>query len=324
MRRVVVLLLVLSAGLSAQTPLSGPVEGFTFDVPTKSFRAVLGVLGSATLGPALLGGLDYGSVAPHQNYGIAFIHRKGFVISGLGSGHVSRVELPGSLTVPDSIAWSGDGSVAVFYSRAANSIQMVVGLPGAAAAGWNVSLQGGTLSSIAPDSTGEHVAIGLTGDLTGDMNGVFLVPSFARLLAVSRPVSLAFSGDDATLYVLDAAAGQVSELNVANLSSQSWPITELKDPYFLRSARDATNRPVIYVAGRNDRSLVAYDAASHAAIAQVPLSFQPTSLEPLGRGSLMLAARAEPDDPLWSFTNASMPVVYFVPAPIVPHKDRVR
>src|SRR6202042_2703904 len=57
---------------SQPTSLSGPVEGYTFDLPTQSFRAVIGLPGSASFGPALATGFDVGWVAPHQNYAIGF------------------------------------------------------------------------------------------------------------------------------------------------------------------------------------------------------------------------------------------------------------
>src|SRR5579862_6659537 len=57
---------------SQPTSLSGPVEGYTFDLPSQSFRAVIGLPGSASFGPALATGFEMGSVAPHKNYAIGF------------------------------------------------------------------------------------------------------------------------------------------------------------------------------------------------------------------------------------------------------------
>ncbi len=63
-QRIVVLALI-TGFLRAQSALIGPVEGFVFDPPTRTIRAVNGVLGSATLGRALSRDLDFASIAPH-------------------------------------------------------------------------------------------------------------------------------------------------------------------------------------------------------------------------------------------------------------------
>jgi hypothetical protein len=71
---------------------------------------------------------------------------------------------------------------------------------------------------------------------------------------------------------------------------------------------------VIYLAGRSDRSLFAYDLSSHEVIAAVSLTFPPSGIEPLGNNSYLLRPRSSMDDPLWSFRNSAPPMVYFVPA----------
>lgn len=309
-----------------QPPFSGPVEAFTFDVPTMSFRAVVGSLGSAFLGPAILSRFDYGSVAPHQDYGIAFRGDQCLLVSGLGSEQLSTTVLPGSFSLPEGVAWSGDGSVAVLYSRTGNWIQTITGLPASANPGASVSMSllGGTLSTVAIDLHGEHIAIGVVGETAG----VYQIAggqSFIPLLPLSKPIALTFADDGGTLYALDGATGQLSELNMADLTSQTWPLDGLQDPSLVRSAYDAAHRHVIYVAGRSDRLLRVYDASSHQVVADIPLSFQPSVIEPLGRDSFLLGPRANEGDPLWSFTNASQPTVYFVPAtPLTRKEDRSR
>lgn len=298
-------------------PLNGPVEGFTFDAPTGSFRAVIGSLGSASLGPAIIRGLDYGSVAPRQSHALSFQSGRCLVVSDLGSSQMSTVELPGDFPIPEGVAWSGDGSAAILYSRTDNWIQTIGGLPHAAeASGLRKVSVGGSLSAIAIDFNGGHIAIGVV----GETSGVFQIGddlSFIPLLSLSKPVALAFSEDGSTLYALDGATSELSELKMANLTTQAWILDGLGDAFIVRPARDATHRQVIYAAGTS--GLVAYDASSHEVIAQVPLSSQPTAIEPLGQDSYMLGPRTSSDQPLWSFTDAAQPAVYFVPAtPLTP------
>ena len=295
-------------------PLNGPVEGFTFDPPTRSFRAVIGSLGSASLGPALVKGFDYGSVAPRQNHALSFQEGRCLIVSDLGSPQISTIELPGVSPIPEGVVWSGNGSVAMLYSRTNNWIQKIRGIPRAAEAGPLWSVSPGSLSAVAIDSNGGHTAIGLA----GETSGVFQIGddlSSVPVLSLSKPVALAFSDDGSTLYALDGA-GELSELNMADLTSHVWTLNGLEDAFIVRPARDATHRQVIYAAGKS--LLVAYDASSHEVIAQVPLSSQPTAIEALGQDSYILGPRSS-DAPLWSFTGAPQPVVYFVPAtPLIP------
>ena len=322
-----VLSVIFSIGsLAAQTPVSGPTEGFIFDLPTNSLRAIVGFLGSASLGPAILPKLDYASVAPQKNYAIAFQDGRCLVVSGLDSEHVTTTALPGAFSVPESVAWSGDGSVAVLYSRTGNWVRTISDLPISpnAASFLDLSSQGGALSTVVADLHGEHVVIGITGDNAG----VFQVASDQSLLplvSVSKPISLAFTDDGRKLYIIDGDSVQLSEFNLADSTSQTWRLNELEDPIAVRLARDAAQRQVIYVAGRRDQALLVYDSSTHEVVGRVSLTFQPSGIEILGRDSYLLRPRASFDDPLWSFRNSAQPMVYFVPAtPLIAGEDSSR
>jgi hypothetical protein len=298
--------------------LSGPIEGYTFDAPTGSIRAVIGSLGSASLGPPVLKLLDFASVAPHQTYAIASRSGQALLVSGLQSEPVSTTVLPRSVSAPEGLVWSDDGSVAILYSQTGNWIQTLTGLPNSLTAGPVISLVplAGSLSSVATDVHGLRIAVGVTGGAAGVyeiVGGQNSVP----LLDISAPVALGFS-DDGTLYALDGATEQISEIGVSESgsvtsSTQTWPLA-LDNAIAIRPARDASNHQILYVAAGSDRLLVAYDASSHQNIAAIPLSFAPTTLMPLGSNGFLLRTRSNSSDPLWSFTNTPQPSVYFVPA----------
>src|SRR5260370_41361251 len=84
-----------SAVGSAQIAVNGPIEGFLFDAPTGTVRAVLGVPGSATLGTSIADGVDFGSVAPRQNYAIIFQAGKCQIVSNLNSAPAPSALIPG-------------------------------------------------------------------------------------------------------------------------------------------------------------------------------------------------------------------------------------
>ena len=298
MRRALLFLAALPSihNLLAQSSgVSGPVEGFAFDAPTRSIRAVIGSLGSASLGPAVLNQLDFASIAPRQNYGIVFTHGQAHLVLQLGSGKVSVVPLQGSRLGANGVVWSDDGSTAVLYSQAGNWIQTFTGFPTSVSAGPLTSIAplGGLLSAVAADIHGAQIVIGITGEHAGVYEitgGQGPVP----VLNISDPVALAFSADGTTLYALDGLANQVSELVLSPSvgAAQTWPLGT-QNAVAIRSAVNASNLNILYVAAGSDQLLLAFDPSTRQQIASVPLRFAPTAIEPLGNNSFLLRARVE-------------------------------
>ncbi len=293
-----------------QAGFSGPVEGYTFDAPTASLRAVAGYPGAASFGAALLSGLEFGSAAPQQNYAVAFQSGNCVLVTSL-SGTVATLPVPAVTRRPDGIVWSADGSVAVLYSRAAGWLQTLSLLPANPTAGAYIDLSslGGTLASVAVDANGKQVAIALAGASAG----LYLMTasgSFAPVLQLANPVALSFSNDATQLFAIDTASLQLAVVNLANFDFQMAPLAGLADPFALR---EGTNQK-LYVASRSDRLLREYDLTSLQAVADLPLSFTPTGIEQFGANSFVVASRMLPTDPLWLLTNVAQPAAYFVPA----------
>jgi hypothetical protein len=305
----------LSLGVASAQSLSGPVEGFVFDDPTQSLRAVNGFPGSATLGSALLSEVTFGSVAPYKNYAIAVQSGHTLFLSALGSGHLTTVKLVGVVGEPDGIVWSADSSVAVLYSSSGNWIQTVSGLPKTPHVNSHLSLSslGGTLADVATDADGKKIAIAMR----GSRGGVFLNTAsqkFVPLLDMENPMALTFSEDGADLYALDGAALKLSAITISNSNSRLLPLPGLKDPFAIRAGHDTSNRPVVFVASLKDRLVGVYNPASEKFENTIHLGFKPTGLQDLGRNSFVIGSRAKPGDPLWLFSTAPKPGVYFVPA----------
>ena len=319
---------------SQPTSLSGPVQGYTFDLPSQSFRAVNGLPGSASFGPTLATGFEMGWVAPHQNYAIGFRpgnkkHRElpvgrgptadaaintCFLVTGLDSSPVST-RMSGLTGQPDAIVWSGDGSVAVLYSRSGAWLQVLTGLPGAPQVGSVVDLSqlGGSLSAVATDQHGKTIALAIQ----GNRGGVFLssdAQNFSSALSMANPVALTFSGDGASLYILDGGALQLDVFAINNNSAQTFPLDGLQNPSAIAAGRDAQGRPIVYVAGSSDQIFQVYDPATQQVLVNLPLYFQPTGIAAFGPNSFVLCSPSKPGDPLWLFASVPQPAVYFVPA----------
>jgi len=318
MRSLIILFLLASlfSVISAQS-LSGPVEGYIFDAPTQTLRAVDGLPGSATFGPVILSGVSFGSVAPYKNYAFAFEDRHAVFVSGLDSAHVSTSQIPGVFGLPEGAVWSSDGSVAVLYSLSGNWIQTLAGLPKTPRANpyLNLSVLDGSLSAVAVNSDGKQIALAMR----GAKSGVYLNNSsqeFVPLAKMENPISLSFSENGANLYALDGSTLKLSAITISDWSSQVLPLPELRDPMAVSAGHDAANQPVVFVASASDRQVGIYNPASQKLEATISLGFQPTGLRNLGPNSFVIGARVKSGEPLWLFTTAPRPAIYFVPAAV--------
>jgi hypothetical protein len=305
---------LFSSLLAAQPGIMGPVEAFTFDAPTRSLRAVTGLLGSSTFGPVLVGALDSAFVAPQAGYAIAFRFEQAWFVSGLGSDSIVTSKLS-IAERPSGVAWSRDGSVAVLYSLAGSSIQVISGFPGAPSMGTSIDLTslGGPLLGVAADTTGQNIAI----SIGGDHGGLYLVNgnnNFVPVAAATKPIALAFSDDGSKLYAIDGDSKRLLEVATSDFTLQDLDLSDLMDPIAIAGVKDSTGRSVIYVAGGQDCVLRSYDASTQEIIATVALEFQPTSIQVFGSTSFILAPRASATAPLWAFKDVPVPVAYFVPA----------
>jgi hypothetical protein len=296
-------------------PLGGPIEAFVFDPPTKSIRAVVGAMGSTSLSEPLMSELDYGSVAPGHSHAMVFQGGRGTSVSSLSSGQFERRELPEFVVVPERIAWSGNGAVAALYSKSQNWVQIIRGLPLSPAAAAPVSIPAGSLTTVVVDQTGDQVIVATSGEVAGVYRVGDSIDFSQPLVSVQQPTSVSFS-NDGLIYVLDGATKEVSWLNLTTFARESLPVSDLEDPRFILFRKDNANRKVMYVVSARDRVLAIYNMADQQKVAGIPLDFEPTTIEMLGRNSFLLNTRASANDPLWCLAGASVgePGIYFVPA----------
>jgi hypothetical protein len=305
----------LSISLVSAQSLSGPVIGFTFDGPTLAIRAVNGLPGSATLGAAVLSGIEFGSPAPYRTYGVGFKNGQAFLISGLGSSPVSTEPIAGIFGTPEGAVWSADGSHVALFSRSDHWIQTLSGLPSAPVVEPHQDLAplGGLLCDVAINSAGGQVAIAMC----GRQAGVHLSTGgqqFTPLARIENPIALVFSVDGASLYVLDAGARKLAVIQLSDSSVQELTLPELAAPFAIRDGLDASKQPVVYVASRSDRVLGIYSLSAKKMEETFPLNFEPTGFQALGSTTFVIASRVQASDPLWIFSTQPHPAVYFVPA----------
>ena len=302
-----------AAGLApAQSvAVSGPTEGFLFDGPTRSLRAVAGYPGASSFGPALVSGVDAAAVAPQRNYAVAFQNGSCVFVSSLdGSPAVSSIA--GVALQPENIIWSADGSLAVLYSLSAGWFQTLTGFPQtpSAQARVDVTRLGGSLASIAVDPKGQRIALGLSGP-AGEVYWTSDGQSFQPVLAMNDPIALAFSTDSATVYALDGGSQRITAAGVSTPSSATFP-TGLADPLTIQSVMTSAGE-LLYVAAGKDQLLRIFNPVGGEIVADVPLAFHPNRLDPLG-ASYVLAARSQSTAPLWLYSSTPVRGAFFVPA----------
>ncbi len=304
-----------AAALAQPVTLNGPVQGYIFDAPTGSLRAVIGLPGSAMFGPSLVDGLDFGWVAPHQNYAVAFQSGNCVFVSGLDSTSPSTTIISGVPRRGEGVLWSADGSVAMVYSQRRNWIQTLTGFPSAptAATYLNLATLGGPLSAAASDPHGDKIAIALS----GAGGGVFLTDhsqAFVPVLHLLNVSALSFSPDGSSLYALDTSTPQLSVVDLNTLTSQNLPLDGLVEPVAIQPDQSAQGREIVYVASGSDQLLRIIDVAAQQVVTDVPLSVAPSRIDTLGRDSFVVAARSQAAQPLWLFSANPQPGAYFVPA----------
>jgi len=306
-------LAVWAAAPAAAQPaaLSGPTEGFTFDAPTRSLRAVAGYPGASSFGPALVSGIDIAAVAPQRNYAVAFQNGGCVFVSSL-DGKAAVTPISEVSLQPEHIVWSADGSMAVLYSLSASWFQPLTGFPQTPSAQPRVDATrlGGSLASIAIDPKGQRIAVGVSGS-AGEIYWTSDRQSFQPMLAMNHPIALTFSADGTAVYALDGDSQRITSAGIVNPGVQTFP-TGLADPVAMQSVQTAAGE-LLYVAARKDQLLRIFKPVSRQIVADVPLSFHPSRLDPLG-ASFVLAARSQAATPLWVYSGTPVPGAFFVPA----------
>lgn len=309
-RRILMAAAVGSMLLGAQ-PVSGPVEGYFFDAPVKRFRAVRGILGAATLGPAAGPEFEAGWVAPARDWGIGCREGRCRVLTALGADAPAEWELSGEYPEADGAAWTADGSAAVLFSSRAGWVRLVSGLPGSSAEGTALSTAAlaGRIAGAAALGAGDAALA-----LAGEDGGVYLVRagSFVPLLKMSDPVALRAATRSGKVHVLDRA-GKVTTLDIESGAVEASFETGLADPRALL-AGSAAGRDLLYVAGGGDQLVLLLDAGTGEVVARREMPAPPAGLEQLGRHSLLCGARQAAGDPLWSLVLGDDPAVYFIPS----------
>lgn len=302
MKAAKILLGCLLAGMvAAQTlQIEGPISGFALDEASGSLRPIVGLPGAAYLGDPLIAGLTWASVAPGG--ASALVVRDGVLyrVDGLARLAPAWTAIENVALVPDRAAWSDDASMAMIYSAATGRAQLIrnAGLQIVAAE----PVQIGQVASLAVDREGRIIA--------GASEGVQLWNGghAAMLLPGVRAAALTVAG--ANLYV--AAGGEIWLVEDYAVQPKPLVVAAAPDPVGLALSRDGRR---LFIADRAGRSVLVYDLANRALLAELGLDFEPVTLARLSGPDLwLLRMGVGPSEPLFVLKTEPEPGVWFVPA----------
>jgi hypothetical protein len=307
-------LLAIQPAGAQQASLSGPLSGFLFDNPTSSIRPIIGIAGSAYLGPSIMGGVDFASVGPNGASALVLQGGQLLAVSGLNSAAPQIAPLDAPFSPSMIIGWAKDGSRVVFASSSGGgviqSVRWAGGLPSLDPP-MDLSSIGGTISALVLDATMQRILIGIRDDAVG---GVYLCDpnaSPSMLAAMADPSALALSSDGATAIATDRHNGQIMRFAVGPAPASQTVLQNpdvLTDPVGVMLSNDGKT---IYIADRQ-KGVLACDVDSQVC-ASIASDVVPKGFTLLAQSSVFLVSdRQTPTDPVVVFDSGSA-AIYFVP-----------
>jgi len=210
---------VLLAGVAAAqsgTALSGPTMGLVFDSSQSALRPIRGIPGAASLGDAVNLGFPLASatVSPRQDYALALRADDSSVVLARAGG--ASAAIPGARPGPALVVFSPAGTAAALYDSGAGRVQILTGLPDAAAVQSDVSISAlaGPVAALAVDDAGTSLFLAagaadtvslyrIATDGASQFLASFRSVAALRLLAAGREALLADSAAGAVYIIRD-------------------------------------------------------------------------------------------------------------------------
>jgi hypothetical protein len=302
------------SSVGQESNLAGPVSGLLVDEESRSIRPILGVPGSAYAGEASVTEFDLAVAAPNGQH--ALISKGGslYLIRRLdGATPVWRQLINESATFGRA-AWSESSTSFAVVNATTSRLELWTDLakdPRQAVAIDTSSLSG-RIVYLAVDQDASF-AFAATQGLDG--GALFLLKAGQEprmILPLGKAGGLLLSGEE--LYVTDRGRNEV--LRVTNWASNPAVATiasaghGVNDPV---GAALSGDRKTLYIASAGVNQVLGLDVASSAVKSALDLEFQPTRLERLGSGSLLLLEKGIPGESPAQVLDSATQKVYFVP-----------
>jgi hypothetical protein len=295
------------------TQVNGPITGFIYNRASRLVSPVIGVPRSSHLGPSVMQRVDWGSVGPDGNW--AYVRKLGqsTFVSGLSTASASVVPIDGLIGAVDRVVWNREGSYALLYSSATDSLQRVNLSGSSPLADSPLDLSPwGRVSALAIDSAGQQIAFGVAGA------GVYLASAGqapALVSSLSKPVALCFDESGVRLYAADLGQQQILEFDSGSgplpFASLTQPDGSALSPIGLAVSGGSK---YLLVADRATQSVLVYDVISHNLSNTISLDFVPSRFEALSSAPSFLLNGDRTGEWLRVLDAQDAPNVYFMPA----------
>jgi DNA-binding beta-propeller fold protein YncE len=311
--------LLLAASALAQTPTwTAPSSGYLYDSYTQSIRSIVGFAGSAYLGPSVVSGLDWASLAPNQ--------QSALVVSGGVLSAVADLASPDRLATispaytPQQALWSSDSNRAVFLT-ANGQLVWLTNLASAPLreASWDLERgrPGRELpvrwTLLAADSAADRVLLASRGDARWQLWWASPTVSPVSIALAGEPTAAVFSSGSAA-FVADAAGHQILQIQnldggptVALLFSSKQYVA---DPIGMAVSVDGSR---IFVTDGAAQTVRSFDSGTGALLDELPYGSNAVSMICVSPGRFLLNPPGGTPAPLFFLDTGQPPRVFFIP-----------
>jgi hypothetical protein len=293
--RIVASILLAGVCAYAQTSLRGPAAGLIYEPVTGSLRYILGVPGSAVVGPVVRQEIEQAWPAPGGS-SVILRDREGAWIVSMQSDRASRL-----LDGVSVVAWNADGTEAVAYSATEAAMQRIaVDRNGAAVAGAPVAVSEtlGQVTAVAVHSPAQPAAM-----VAGSR--LYLTASSGLLTQVAVDGRVAAVTFDQAGNVLAATDNSVIRVP-AGQTDPEMVISDIQ-PSFIAAAPER-----LIIADSALSAITVFDQEANR-IAVIPVRELPAGMTRLGPSAWVLPAPAG-NSSIAVLDATESPRIVFIPA----------
>jgi hypothetical protein len=288
------------AAAQAGTALSGPTMGLVFDSSQSALRPIRGIPGAASLGDAVNLGFALASatVSPRQDYALALKADDSSLVLVRAGAEISSTAVPGARPAPALVVFSPAGTAVALYDSGAGRVQILTGLPDAAAvqSDVDVSALAGPVAALAVDDAGASLLLAAGAAETVSLYRIATdaAPQFLASFRSVAALRLSGAGGDALL--ADSAAAAVYAIH---------DLPGAGTIEMIASGQDGLGAPIAVEADSAGRIFVADQAGnltildrSRGSVLSLPCGCAPAGLFRLS-GTATFRLTEPSDAPMW-------------------------
>jgi hypothetical protein len=271
---------VFLAGVAAAqtgTALSGPTMGLVFDSSQSALRPIRGIPGAATLGdPLNLGfALAAATVSPRQDFALALrADDSSLVLVRAGRS----VAIPKTRPAPALMVFNNAGTAAALYDSGAGRVQILTGLPDAAAVQSDVDISAlaGPVAALAVDDAGTSLFLAAGAAETVALYRIAMDGASQFLASFRSVAALRLSATGREALLADSAAGAVYAIRDLQGAGRVETVVSGRDGLGAPIAVESDSAGRIFVADRAG-NLTILDRA-RGSVLSLPCGCAPTGL----------------------------------------------